>query len=63
MCFREARGQFKECESAFGFPFSEMKIVVSNDLNEALITALNDEVGGVIRAECQITPVYFLCIF
>ncbi|KAL8452495.1 hypothetical protein Emed_001352 [Eimeria media] len=40
---REARALFKECEAAFGYPFSAMKIVVSNDLNEAAITALNDE--------------------
>ncbi|KAL8432906.1 hypothetical protein ACSSS7_004258 [Eimeria intestinalis] len=40
---REARAQFKECEAAFGYPFSAIKIVVSNDLNEAAIIALNDE--------------------
>ncbi|KAL8274005.1 hypothetical protein Esti_002094 [Eimeria stiedai] len=39
----KARALFKECEAAFGYPFSAMKIVVSNDLNEAAITALNDE--------------------
>lgn len=40
---REARAQFRECEAAFGFPFSEMKIIVSNDLNEAGIMALNED--------------------
>ncbi|OEH78822.1 nicotinate phosphoribosyltransferase [Cyclospora cayetanensis] len=40
---REARQQFKECEEAFNFPFSALHIVVSNDLNEAAISALNDE--------------------
>ncbi|CDJ41201.1 nicotinate phosphoribosyltransferase, putative [Eimeria tenella] len=40
---REAREQFRQCENALGFPFSGLLIVVSNDLNEAAITALNDE--------------------
>ena len=35
---------FKQCEEAFGFPFGGLSIVLSNDLNEATITALNDEV-------------------
>ncbi|CDI79374.1 nicotinate phosphoribosyltransferase, putative, partial [Eimeria acervulina] len=40
---REARRMFKQCEEAFGFPFGGLSIVLSNDLNEATITALNDE--------------------
>lgn len=40
---REARRQFRQCEEAFGFPFSSLLIVVSNDLTEAAITALNEE--------------------
>ncbi|CDJ57411.1 nicotinate phosphoribosyltransferase, putative, partial [Eimeria maxima] len=40
---REARRMFRECEKVFGYPFGGLTIVVSNDLNEAAITALNDE--------------------
>ncbi|CDJ54124.1 nicotinate phosphoribosyltransferase, putative [Eimeria brunetti] len=39
----EARRLFQQCEEVFGFPFAGLAIVVSNDLNESTITALNDE--------------------